>query len=136
MKPGLYSRIAGSLKKGFASEYNRLITFADRRRIVIIAFGAQLGLLASSQGQHIFLIACIGACIALMILLMRNTGYSVLVPALIALILFGQLHQNANFRPCDLPTGQHSVNGTISESPLVQTENGKTIYTLNDLRIR
>ncbi|MBR6499548.1 MAG: DNA internalization-related competence protein ComEC/Rec2 [Clostridia bacterium] len=135
MKPGLCSRIAGLLKKGFASEFDRLSNFADRRRIAVIAFGALLGLLVSRLGQIHFLILVICALLAIMIVLVKNRGYRTVLPAVIALIVFGMLYQCANERPSDLPVGHHSVNGVICQYPVLQQEDGRTVYTLDNIVI-
>ncbi len=135
MKPGLCSRIADSLKKGYASEFDRFKGFADRRRIVVIAFGALLGLIISRQGQTAFLVAIICVLSLLLALLLSKKKRYALFPALIAVVVFSSIYQYSNIRPSDLPVGHHAVTGTICQNPIEQTENGRTVYTLNDLQI-
>lgn len=69
-----------------------------------------------------------------MLLISRKTCYA-LFPALIAVIVFGALYQYNNTRPSDLPVGHHAVYGTVCKSPIEQTENSRTVYTLDDLHI-
>lgn len=87
------------------------------------------------QGQIAFLVAAICALSLLSVLMLSRKYWYAIFPALIAVIVFGALYQYNNIRPSDLPVGHHAVCGTVCKSPIKQTDNGRTVYTLNDLQI-
>ena len=94
-----------------------------------------LGLIISRQSQTAFLVAVICVLSSLSVLLLSKKKSYALFAALITVVVFGTLYQYSNIRPSALPVGHHTVTGTICQNPIEQTENGRTVYTLNELKI-
>ena len=124
-----------SLKRVFASEFNNIKRFADRRPASIAALGALLGCLAFRYFGVIAVYSSLALCISVLALkyvLRKKTAAIALFMAIFCLFSF--LYGIRNRRPAELPTGSFAVTATICEQPIDQTEKHRIVLTLDDVK--